>query len=213
MRSWPWRWGTAEVLPNIQGTPESVPADFTSDVRTRVLRGVHASDRERRRATRLSDPGSGSEFHDLFDRQYARLVRALFLMTGDAVLADELAQESFVRVFERWDRVRAMESVEGYLYRTAMNLHRSRLRRLLRTQGDVGERFSTDPALIAEARDDIQRALGALTPREREVIVLVTWLGIETPEVGDMLRIDASTVRVLLSRARAKMKVELTLDG
>jgi RNA polymerase sigma-70 factor (ECF subfamily) len=161
----------------------------------------------------LSDPGSGSEFHDLFARHYTRLVRALFLMTGDALLADELAQESFVRVFERWDRVRGMDSTEGYLFRVAMNLHRSRLRRLRRPQGEVVERFSTDPVLIAEARDDIERALGALTPREREVIVLVSWLGMDAPEAGGILGIEASTVRVLISRARAKIKVELTRDG
>jgi RNA polymerase sigma-70 factor (ECF subfamily) len=158
----------------------------------------------------LSDPDSGSEFHELFDRLYVRLVRALFLMTGDALMADELAQETFVRVFERWDRIKGMDSPDGYVFRVGMNLHRSRLRKVRRHGVEFAERFATDPVAIAEARDEIERALEALTPREREVMVLVAWLGMETTEVADVLGVKPSTVRVLVARARTKIKVELS---
>ena len=49
-------------------------------------------------------------------------------MTGDRVEAEDIAQEALVRVYERWGQVGGMDSPTGYLYRTAMNLARSRLR-------------------------------------------------------------------------------------
>ena len=66
-------------------------------------------------------------FEEFFEAQHLRLSRALYLLTGSASEADELAQEALVRVYERgteWGKA----SPEGYLFRTALNLHRSRLR-------------------------------------------------------------------------------------
>ena len=51
-------------------------------------------------------------------------------MTGNRGEAEDLAQEAFVKVYERWDRVRGTDNPAGYLYRTAINAHHSRLRRL-----------------------------------------------------------------------------------
>jgi DNA-directed RNA polymerase specialized sigma24 family protein len=67
-------------------------------------------------------------FEEFFQAEHVRLARALYLLTGSAADADELTQEAMVRVYERWDRVRQMDSPQGYLFRTALNLHRSRLR-------------------------------------------------------------------------------------
>ncbi|HZP15125.1 MAG TPA: sigma factor, partial [Nocardioides sp.] len=60
---------------------------------------------------------------------WPRLVGALSLMTGDRHVAEELAQEALVRVCERWDEVRAMESPLGWTHRVAFNLASSHFRR------------------------------------------------------------------------------------
>jgi DNA-directed RNA polymerase specialized sigma24 family protein len=49
---------------------------------------------------------------------------------GNRAEAEELAQDAFLKVWERWDRVADMEEPVGYLYRTAMNLFRKRYRRV-----------------------------------------------------------------------------------
>ena len=72
-----------------------------------------------------------SDFRDFFDAEYRRLARALYLLTDDVAEAEDVAQEAMVRMYERWERVRRMDSPTGYLYRTAMNLNRSRLRKLV----------------------------------------------------------------------------------
>lgn len=58
----------------------------------------------------LAKRDPGLDFRDFFEGEYRRLAKALFLMTGDPLEAEELAQEALVRVFERWDQVRQIDS-------------------------------------------------------------------------------------------------------
>src|SRR5947209_14420168 len=69
-------------------------------------------------------------FEAFFELERAKLFGALILLTRDRHEAEELMQDAFLRVLERWDRVASMDDPPGYLYRTAMNLFRSRRRRL-----------------------------------------------------------------------------------
>ena len=56
---------------------------------------------------------AGLDFEELFRAEYARLAAALQLLTGDRSEAEDLAQEALSRVYEHWDRVRAMASPDG----------------------------------------------------------------------------------------------------
>ena|SRR5947207_12710303 len=77
----------------------------------------------------VSDVDGGAiDFEDLYLAERVRLVRAMLLLTGRVGEAEDLAQDAFVRVYERWPQIREMDSPTGYLYRTALNLHRKRLR-------------------------------------------------------------------------------------
>src|SRR5918999_3285159 len=68
-------------------------------------------------------------FGGFFEEQKDRLLRVLSVITGSRAEAENLAQEAFTRVFERWETVAAMEDPAGYLHRTAMNLFRNQYRR------------------------------------------------------------------------------------
>ncbi len=71
-------------------------------------------------------------FEGFFQAEYPRLLRAMYLCTGDRHEAEELVQDTFVGALERWDRVRTADNRPGYLYRMAVNLYRSKLRRIAR---------------------------------------------------------------------------------
>jgi DNA-directed RNA polymerase specialized sigma24 family protein len=75
-----------------------------------------------------SEVGVASPFEDFFIAEHERLFKALFMLTGNPEDADDLAQEALLRAYERWDRVCTMDSPVGYVYRTALNMHRNRLR-------------------------------------------------------------------------------------
>ena len=70
-------------------------------------------------------------FEAFFEDQKERLLRVLSVITGSRAEAEDLAQEAFTRVFERWESVAAMEDPAGYLHRTATNLFRNQYRRMV----------------------------------------------------------------------------------
>jgi RNA polymerase sigma factor (sigma-70 family) len=146
-------------------------------------------------------------FGDFFGAQQARLARACLLLTGNPTEAEDLAQESMARVLERWDRVSEMEDPEGYLFRTALNLHRNMLRRLsLAARHDVsGSR--TDDEDAKDRALDIRRAIRSLPVKQRQALVLVGWLGYSSEEAAPILGIDAASVRGRLHRARSSLRL------
>jgi RNA polymerase sigma-70 factor, ECF subfamily len=149
----------------------------------------------------------GISFEDFFLRERADLYSALCLVTRNRHEAEELTQDAFVRILERWDRVGVMENPRGYLYRTAMNGFRSRYRRaLLATKRTLGVTRPDDTIAEVDARDAAVRALAALSPRQRAAVVLVDLLGYDSKEAARMLGIRASTVRMHTSRAHAALK-------
>lgn len=106
------------------------------------------------------------EFEEFFRAEYPNLVRSLYLLTADLGDAEELSQEAMAKMFERWERVRAMGSPGGYAYRTAVNLNRKRLRHLAVRARRLFA-MSRDPAgePEPETRADLAAALRALQRR------------------------------------------------
>jgi RNA polymerase sigma factor (sigma-70 family) len=146
-------------------------------------------------------------FEEFFEDQKGRVLRILSVITGSRAEAEDLAQEAFTRVFERWEAVGAMENPAGYLHRTAVNLFRNQYRRARVALGRmVGLGPEQDVFKPVEDRDVAARALGALTPRQRAALVLTEALGYSGDEAGRLLGIKASTVWALTHQARAALR-------
>ena len=162
-----------------------------------------------------SDPGEGSarsaaaelSFEEFFEAERSRLLGALVVMTDNRAEAEEILQDAFLKVWERWERVATMEEPVGFLYRTAMNLFRKRLRRAaVAVRKAVHLLPRGDELAGVEIRDEAARLLARLTPRERAAIVVTAYLGYSSEEAGELLGIRATTVRVLTNRARATLR-------
>lgn len=152
-------------------------------------------------------------FEAFFERQHGDLFAALWLITRNRHEAEEIAQDAFLNLWERWDRVGAMDDPEGYLYRTAMNVFRSRARRASMALRRMARPSPVDDAFAAvESREMLVHALASLTPRERAAVVLTDVLGYSSEEAGRWLRIKPVTVRVLSSRGRGRLRQEVTDD-
>jgi RNA polymerase sigma-70 factor (ECF subfamily) len=152
-------------------------------------------------------------FEDFFRAQTQSLYAHLCLITGNRAEAEELAQDAFLKVWERWDRVAGMEEPVGYLYRTAMNLFRKRYRRaMLSIRKTVQEEFRTDEFATVEDRSVVARALAELAPRQRAALVLTELIGFSSAEAGQMLGVRPGTVRTLASQGRAAMKRSAEAD-
>jgi RNA polymerase sigma-70 factor (ECF subfamily) len=151
-----------------------------------------------------------TDFEEFFVSEHERLFRALVIVTRDLHEAEEVMQEAFVRLWERWDRVSSLEDPVGYLYRTAMRLclaaHRRASRSLKRAIGAVSE--ERDALAVVEARHMVHQALLRLPVRQRAAVVLTKLLGFDSLAAGRILGIRPGTVRRLVSQARATITTE-----
>lgn len=148
---------------------------------------------------------SAVDFETAFDRYYPALYRYLHRLTGDADMAEDVAQESFLRLLEREV---PEEGVRSWLFTVGTNLvrdrtrTRSRRRRLLEAE-DYGRERSAGPDEQVERKERVQRvraALDELKPRDRKILLLREE-GFRYAEIAEMIGVKASSVGTLLARA------------
>jgi len=156
-------------------------------------------------------------FEMLFSQERDRLFSSLWLITRDRHEAEEVSQDAFVKVWERWDRRGAPDDPTAFLFRTAMNILRNRRRRAAVVLRHAVPAVASDPGEelgAVEARDVVMRALGALTPSQRAALVLMDLLDMSSDEAAKALGKRPSTVRVLAARGRATLSEQIgATDG
>lgn len=152
----------------------------------------------------LSEPPS---FEGFFEAESPVLFRRLCLITGNRHEAEEVMQDAFLSLFERWDRIQDMEDPTGYLYRTAFNAFRRRSRRAaLAVRKTFGLAPAVDEFEAADDRQVVSQALARLSRRQRTALVLTELLGYGSEDAGRMMGVRPVTVRALASQGRAAMR-------
>jgi RNA polymerase sigma-70 factor (sigma-E family) len=153
--------------------------------------------------------------HD-FDRFVAdsadALLRTAYLIVWDLPEAEDLVQETLLKVARRWPRVSRMEHPAAYARRILVNLaldgnlNRSR-RRLELSARRPGDTAATAAAL--DTHDELYAALVALPPRQRAVLVLRYFLDLPEAEVAAALECSLGTVKSTASRGLARLEQTL----
>jgi RNA polymerase sigma-70 factor (ECF subfamily) len=150
------------------------------------------------------------DFREIFAVSYPRLVVQLYGVTGDAAEAEDLVQEAFVRAAAAGRRFIRLDNHEAWLRTVAINIQRSRWRKLRnfsRIRDRLAERPTDLPAL--EDRLDVIEALRGLPAGQREVVALHYLADLEVAEVARTLRIAEGTVKSRLSRGREALAFAL----
>lgn len=153
---------------------------------------------------------------DVFAGFYERSARPLWAylarVSGDAALADDLMQESFVRFLCSGQRCQLAEDGEvacrRYLYRIATNLMRDHWRRPRAAYIDElpeGHFASSEGEAGAEARMALEPALRQMKPRERQLLWLAHAEGYSHREIAEITGLASASIRLLLFRARRRM--------
>ena len=148
-----------------------------------------------------------ARFDTFFEEEHERLFKALYFVTGDRQDAEDLMQDSFLRLWERWDDIGRIEDPTGYLFRVALNGFRMRRRRAAMTLRKViPVKEERDAFADAEMRADVRALLAGLTPRQRAALLLVDLLGYPSEQAGSILGVRASTVRALATQGRRALR-------
>jgi RNA polymerase sigma factor (sigma-70 family) len=152
---------------------------------------------------------SDADLEEFLRDGYRRVVGAVALVSGSPATAEDAVQEALVRAVERSKGPNDIESLEPWIVTVALNLSRSRLRRL------IVERRAR-PALVAASPSppdvdavDVRRALAALPRRQREAIVLRYFLDLDVREVASVMGIGEGTAKSTLARARGALASRL----
>ena len=147
-----------------------------------------------------------------FYQRHARSVWAyVYRATNDAADADDIVQEAFLRLFQADAVPSDEEGLRRYVFRVAGNLMVDRWRRRVRDEHHA--RPSTE-ATDGELRDiDVVRIFSELKPRDRALLWLAYVEGDSHEDIAASLRLARNSVKVLLSRARVRLRDLLAARG
>jgi RNA polymerase sigma-70 factor (sigma-E family) len=143
--------------------------------------------------------------------QYDRVWGALALFTGDRRLAEELAQEAFVKTCQHWEKVRTMDAPGAWVHRVGINLAISRARRR-RTELRVVQREAHDARTASVAADAglgdaaVRAAVAALPDDERAVVVLRFHADLSVAAAAAALGVPEGTVKTRTRRALGRLR-------
>ena len=147
---------------------------------------------------------TSDDYAALFAGQFGAMTRLATLLGADD--PEDVAQEAFVRLHRQTRTLRDPHASLAYLRTTVVNLSRSRLRHL-----QVVRRHNPQPPADADSaeahvvrREDARElvaALGRLSARHREALVLRYWLDLNEAEMADAMGISRGTVKSHVSRA------------
>ncbi|MBV8550074.1 MAG: sigma-70 family RNA polymerase sigma factor [Acidobacteriaceae bacterium] len=162
------------------------------------------------RNAKAGDAASFERIVILHERMVLRVAQRLLINPEDA---KDAAQEVFIRLHRTLDRFHDDSELGPWLYRITVNICRDAMRRAKQTLplGAAQDRLHAarnpeESAAAAQQYEMVLAALGELTQREREVIVLRDLEGCATSEVAGILGSSETTVRSQLSTGRVKIK-------
>lgn len=147
---------------------------------------------------------SGSKLEVLYATSIEEATRLAYLLTGDGHLAEDIAQDAFIRATGRFQHLRDQNSFTAYLRRAVLNGCRAHWRRQ-RVERRHLERARTerprtiDPPDVG-SRSEIVNALNALQPRQRMAVVLRHYVDLSERQTADLMSCSLGTVKSLTSR-------------
>lgn len=146
------------------------------------------------------------DIEDIFRAHQREVFVFLARMVGDRGLAEDLAQETFLRAYRGALRFRGESSVRTWLFTIARNVAVSHHRRRPPPVPDAGAPDVSAPARDDALRMDLEALLQRLPLPAREALVLCDVLGFGVNEAADLVGLNRSTFRVRLHRARARFQ-------
>ena len=218
----------AQSLPTLMGTLTSVDdLRFGTLVPHRVVAEEPLSDHALLQATRAGDELA---FAELVSRYRNQITSYIYRMLNDYDTAVDMAQETFVRVYQAADRYQTDYAFSTYIYRIATNLAISELRKRKRrrlvsltgffqeSEGREAREFNPpdsgplqDAVLVdTERREAVTRAISTLPEKYRAPLVLRDVEGRSYDEIARILETSEGTVKSRISRARGFLREKLS---
>ena len=157
----------------------------------------------------LAQKGQQAAISRLIENTQDRLFKFCVYLCGNRHLAQDLCQDTYIKVLENLPKLKNGESFSSWMLVTAKNLYFDHLRAAHQRQQAWDEDF--DPADDTqrpehmERRVELKKALAQLNPEQRLILVLVDLEGYSYMEAGTVLGVSENTVRSRVYRARQEL--------
>jgi RNA polymerase sigma-70 factor (ECF subfamily) len=172
---------------------------------------VSAADTDDNALARAAGAGDRAAFQRIYERHADKVYGAVYRLAGyDHARAEDIAQEAFVRAWQKLHSFRAESSLGTWLYRLAVNVALMEIRarsadpvRML----DPDEMPETgETPFCAAEREELERAIAQLPPRARAVLVLHDIEGWRHEDIGHELGMAVGSSKAQLHRARGLLR-------
>ena len=156
--------------------------------------------------------GDARAFEELYRENAGRVYAICLRMTGNASEAEDLAQEAFVRAWQKLGSFRGESSFSTWLHRLTVNLvlsdrrSRSRRAKYLTVTGDLSRFEKKTPGPGPHVSLDLEQAIATLPEGARKVFVLHDVEGYRHTEIAEMMGIATGTTKAQLHRARKLLR-------
>lgn len=148
------------------------------------------------------------ELAETYRRYFPAIRSKCARMLRDSAEAQDVAQETFVRLWAQRDGLRGPGAMLAWMYRTATRLAIDRMRHKAVAAQDLSwlPPQEGDPARQVEARQALAHVLGRLPRRELEALILARVDGLTQPEIAEVMQSSERSVRRLLQHAEARLQ-------
>lgn len=149
-----------------------------------------------------------ARFEELYAAHGAEALRLAYLMTGDSALAEDVAQEAFVRVLKGFHNLRDPHAFRAYLLRTVTNLTNSHFRKSKRERdfARLGTELRSEDPVDLGSRDMLWSALLRLPARQRTALVLHYCHDLSEQQTAEVMHISLKALKSLVGRGLAKLR-------
>lgn len=151
----------------------------------------------------------------LYDAHVDRVYRLAYRLAGDADLAQDFTQETFVRAFNKLHEFQGRSALATWLHAITVSVSLNALRKVKKIRqrevdlDDAPEAFSLEREAEPDLKDRLKRAIAGLPEHYRAVFVMYDMEGYTHEEIGTVLNVPVGTSKARLSRAREKLREQL----
>jgi len=154
--------------------------------------------------------GESSALGELFNRHHGALYRYFMRMSGSATLSEDLTQDVFLRVLRKSETWQRDARFAKWIYRIAHNAFIDHTRKN-KWETAMPEKLDIAAPATRKLEEDqqhalLRRALMAMPPDKRELLVLSRFQGLKYEQIGEMLGVETNTVKVRVFRALGQLR-------
>jgi RNA polymerase sigma-70 factor (sigma-E family) len=159
---------------------------------------------------------SGTGVEEFMQANVTALLRKAYLLTGSGPAAEDLVQDTLVRLYPQWGRVETAEVPLAYVRRSLTNTYLNQRRKGVHREISV-DLVPDEPARRSTEKDvanreEVRALLRSLNQRQQAALVLRFYEGFDDTEIAENLGCRTGTVRSLISRGLATLRARMQAD-